>query len=243
MARTYGDVRKKFFTVFLGLIFFGAGYALSAEFLKEAFPVGTPRDYYELFQVSVVVIGQVLMAFGFAGVPSLAEIKWRDFLVHVYVFHIDTSVCMYDETLLEKKISKSKEDTPDEVPADLFSSGVTGIIGLIKEMINSEKKLKILDHEDKKLILEYGEDITVALLTFKDLHAYRYKLDEYVEEIEQRYDKDFQNWTGEVSKFNKGIYDITEHIFKEKVDLNWWKVKPENIIKRVKEFFSTTEEK
>nr|MDO8114137.1 hypothetical protein [Candidatus Sigynarchaeota archaeon] len=182
MAMTSGSTRKKFFFVSIGLIVFGLGYALSTAFMKAIINNA-------ILPPSLVLVGLTLTGIGFINIPSLYEIHWDDSLLHIFVFHIDTSVCIYDETLI--KVGKESN-----ISADLFSSGVTGIINIIKEMVQSDKKLKVLDHEDKKILLEYGKHITVALVAIKDLNTLHEKLHTYIERTETDFKKQFEKWNG-----------------------------------------------
>nr|MDO8116407.1 hypothetical protein [Candidatus Sigynarchaeota archaeon] len=219
MANTVGVIRKKFFVVFIGLVFYGAGYALGAEMIKNV--LSSPaRDVYCVFQTAIVLIGLVLTGGGYIGLPSLGEIHWQDNMIHVFVFHIETSVAVFDQHLV-------KEGTaPQKLMPDLFSSGVSGVIGIIREMIQSEKRLKVLDHEDKKILLEYGKHVIVALIAMKDFKIYREKLLRYIDRIETRFDKDFERWNGEITKFAFEMTEITKKEFLTSFDPDWWRLKP-----------------
>ncbi|NMC07817.1 MAG: hypothetical protein GYA24_21565 [Candidatus Lokiarchaeota archaeon] len=221
MSMTSGHVRKKFFVVFVGLTCYGTGYALSADLFN--LPKGLSS--------SVVLVGLAMTALGFIEIPQLEEIHWHDYLLHVFTFHINTSACIYDESL-------GKKDTTDQgIAADLFSSGVTGIIGIIKEMIRSDKRLKVLDHEDKKILLEYGNHVTVALITRKDLDILHEKLRVYIHRVETDLQQPLERWRGEVSRFGPKMQAITADIFKTIIDKNLWKVDPRSIARQVKDFF------
>ena len=227
MAMTSGSIRKKFFVVFIGLCLYGAGYAFSAEFLKQIFA-------FKIFPSGLILAGLTLTGLGFINIPSFEEVHWEESLLHIFVFHINTSACIYDEALM-----KAGKDA--EVSADLFSSGVTGIIGIIKEMVQSEKKLKVLDHEDKKIILEYGEYITVALVTIRDLKILHEKLPHYISLIEEQFRERFEHWSGEITQFSAEIKAFTKNVLKTTYDPNWWKIDIKGILNDIWHFFSTTE--
>ncbi|MHA1892749.1 MAG: hypothetical protein ACTSYS_17275, partial [Promethearchaeota archaeon] len=172
MAKTVGKIRFQFRMIFYGFILYGAGYGISAQFLRDLF-LNNPflKELHELLIISFVLGGLTLVGLGFMGLSSLSEIHWENNLLHVYVFHINSAACIHDEQLFNIENMKNS-DPKSAVSPDLFSSGVVGIIGLIKEMVQSEKRLKVVDHEDKKIILEYGDFITVALVVNKDLKIY-----------------------------------------------------------------------
>ncbi len=219
MANTMGTIRKKFFIVFLGLVFYGAGYALGAEMIKNMF-VAPFRDVFCIFQTIIVLIGLSLTGAGYFGLPSLSEIHWQEYMLHVFVFHIETSVSIFDRCLLKKNLA------PQKVKADLFSSGVSGVIGIVREMIQSEKRLKVLDHDDKKILLEYGDHVIVALVALKDLKIFREKLYSFIGKIESMFKDDFIRWTSEITKFEPGMVSFTESEFMNSYDPGWWRVMP-----------------
>jgi hypothetical protein len=219
MSMTTGAVRKKFFVVFIGLVLYGTGYALSARIFNIP----------EAISEATVLTGLVFTALGFIEIPMLEEIHWHDYLLHVFTFHIDSSACIHDERLV-----KTNQD--EMVSADLFSSGVTGVIGIIKEMIQSEKKLKVLDHEDKKILLEYGKYVTVALVTRKDLDILHGKLRAYISRVETELGPLFEKWRGEVTRFVDPMKAITNDIFKTIIDKNWWRIDPKNVARQLRAF-------
>ncbi|MFX0103047.1 MAG: hypothetical protein ACFFCS_26005 [Candidatus Hodarchaeota archaeon] len=233
MARTFGKVRMRFFVIFIGLCIYGIGYAIGADLIRNlVIPVGTNQNPYKIFQTLVVLSGLVMIGLGFIGLPSLSEIYWDDYTYHVYVFHIDTAVCIHDQSLISKKnLSKKSELSPD-----LFSSGVIGIIGLIKEMVSSDKRLKTVDHEDKKIILDYGNYVAAALVAGRDLSIYREKLDKYIADIETAFKDDFTKWSGEISKFSDKLEEFTYEGFKKTLDKQWHHVHPIKKLKQIVQF-------
>jgi hypothetical protein len=221
MSMTTGSVRKKFFVVFIGLALYGTGYALSARIFNVS----------KIVSESIVLAGLACTALGFIEIPMLEEIHWNDYLLHVFAFHIDSSACIHDETL-------AKVGLEENVSADLFSSGVTGVIGIIKEMIQSEKKLKVLDHEDKKILLEYGKHVTVALITRKDLDILHEKLRTYIRRVETELRQPLENWRGEVGRFAAPMKTITTDVLKTVIDRNWWRVDPRSVARQVVAFMN-----
>lgn len=227
MSMTTGSVRKKFFVVFLGLALYGTGYALSARLF----------DVSKIVSESVVLVGLAMTALGFIEIPMLEEIHWHDYLLHVFTFHIDTSACIYDEQLYSEPL-QAKSGQEGMIAADLFSSGVSGVIGIIKEMINSEKKLKVLDHEDKKILLEYGKYVTVALVTRMDLDVLHEKLRTYILRVETELQQPLESWRGEVGRFAAPMKSITADVLKTVFDKNWWRLDPRSVARQVASFFT-----
>ncbi|MHA1890592.1 MAG: hypothetical protein ACTSYS_06360, partial [Promethearchaeota archaeon] len=99
-------------------------------------------------------------------------------------------------------------------------------------MVQSEKRLKVVDHEDKKIIIEYGDFITVALVVNKDLKIYHEKLKIFVNNIEYLFKPYFLKWDGEITKFNEGLTKLTKLEFRDKIDPYWWFINKKKARKR-----------
>ena len=84
---------------------------------------------------------------------------------------------------------------------DLISSGLTGVKGILGEMIESKQKLRNVDHQDVKIIFEYGKFTTIALITYENLRIYYPKLASLSAQFENLFQDVLPNWTGETEIF------------------------------------------
>ena len=75
------------------------------------------------------------------------------------------------------------------------------MLTLLQEMTKSAQRLKIIDHEDKKILFEYGDKFTVALMAAKDLRILRTKLEKLAEEIQNVFWETLESWDGNVEIF------------------------------------------
>jgi hypothetical protein len=150
-----------------------------------------------------------------------SEADWFIYLRKLYVFN-NTGVCLYSYDFardiynysreLAEKIGLLKETSLSQ---DLVSGGLSGIVSLISEITNSNKKLRVVDHEDKKLLFHYEKNTIFCLLTTKDLNILMNKLGEFAQEFEQTYQLALKNFRGSLGVFDDSVYLVDKH-FKQK---------------------------
>ncbi|NVM55995.1 MAG: hypothetical protein HWN66_20020 [Candidatus Helarchaeota archaeon] len=202
--RTSGKVRNYFIIIFIGQFIYGIGTGLNTDFVWGLFYAAN----IEIRPIGLLCIvgGLALIAFAFWRLPSFTEIEWHSKMLNLYVITKDHGICCLYYPFQEQKGGLGPQ---------LISGGVTGIIGLIKEMTSSKKHLKAMDHEDIEIIFEYGLYTTTALIVEEDLQIYHDKLKKFVEEFEDTYKQKFIDWTGAVAEFESAV-DIVGRIFEQK---------------------------
>jgi len=137
--------------------------------------------------------------------PPAEEMSWANEILHLYVIK--------DGGIVMNEFSFTGEEVFD---ADLLAGGMTGIATILKEMIASqETKLKVIDHEDKKIIFDYGKGFTVVLIGLKDLKILRVKLNLLTQQIENVFWEILEFWQGDLDIF-KPINTMIKNIFVEK---------------------------
>ncbi|NHI94589.1 MAG: MFS transporter [Candidatus Lokiarchaeota archaeon] len=136
--------------------------------------------------------------------PPAEEMEWAKDLIHLYVIK-DNGVLMSDYSFVEKEL----------VDHDLFSGGISGITTILQEMVDSQQKLKVIDHEDKKLLFEYGEQFSIILVAKKDLKILRTKLKKLTEQIQTVFWETIASWDGDLELF-KPIKTLIRNYFVEK---------------------------
>ncbi|MHA1270340.1 MAG: hypothetical protein ACTSPY_11175 [Candidatus Helarchaeota archaeon] len=129
------------------------------------------------------------------------ERNWERKINRLYAIHSKDGIAIYDRALTKKKMD-----------SQLVSAALMGITGMVKELTSSKKKLKTIDHMDKKIIFEYGEQIIGAILADTDLPIIRKKLREFINLFEIRYQAQLLAWTGDLSIF-KSIDKLTNTVF------------------------------
>lgn len=98
------------------------------------------------------------------------------------------------------------------IDVDLITSALSAVGSLIKESIHSEKKLKSIDHEDVKLLIEYGDYVNAAIIADKETADIRDRLDRFLNEFETNYQEYVSHWTGDVRPFFEA-YKLIESYF------------------------------
>ncbi|TFF89104.1 MAG: MFS transporter [Promethearchaeota archaeon] len=118
--------------------------------------------------------------------PPAEEMDWSSKIIGVYIIN-NSGIVMVEFPFAEEKID-----------ANLFSGGISGITNILQEMVASEEKLRVIDHEDKKLLFEYSEGFFSVLLAREDLKILRSKLKTLTNEIDKVYHEIIRSWSGNV---------------------------------------------
>jgi len=148
--------------------------------------------------IAVAACTVVLLTYGRR---KLAERNWIKSLHHLIVLSKKDGRPMYDYSF-----GVSVKDTA------LISGMLSAITDFVKETTGSEKLLRVIDQEDKKLILSHGMLTTVAILAKKDLGIIHSKAKAFLQSFEAQYGGKLQGWTGNVDIF-KGAGKLVEDHF------------------------------
>lgn len=116
-------------------------------------------------------------------------------------------------TLLQKDFQIENME-PDLVTGflsavSMFLSDLVGRISEEGQQLRSigreDGRLRIIDREDVKILLEYGQNIYVAAFSTHDLAAIRQRMCTLVRMIEAKHAKTLENWAGNLSIFHDYI--------------------------------------
>ena len=80
------------------------------------------------------------------------------------------------------------------------------MISLIQELTKSEDRIEVFSQKKKKIIVQYGEYITGALISSKDLNILHQKLKDLLYNYEDIFQDYLKHWTGEIGQFDPGIH-------------------------------------
>ncbi|MHA1788243.1 MAG: hypothetical protein ACTSXT_03340, partial [Candidatus Helarchaeota archaeon] len=94
----------------------------------------------------------------------------------------------------------------------LISGMIAAITNFVTETMKSKKALRVIDHEDKKVILSHGPNYIIALMAEKDLNIIRNRLDKFSSEFGELYGNKIKTWRGETKVF-KGVDTLIEKYF------------------------------
>ncbi|MFX1450573.1 MAG: hypothetical protein ACFFCM_07010, partial [Promethearchaeota archaeon] len=121
-----------------------------------------------------------------------SEINWYKRIHHIYLF-LPNGICIFDQSFKSEK----------EVEPHLVAGGLTGISKLIQELTKNRTKVKKVEQEEMTILLEHGNFISAALITEEDLITLQNKLGRLIQDIEDFYDEEFRNFSGNLEVFTK----------------------------------------
>jgi hypothetical protein len=197
--QTIGSVRKNFILIFIGQWAFGFGQGFNTDWIREWFELEVGFNIQPI-GLALIIGGLGLIAIAFWRLPSFTEIEWHSKMVSLFVITNEHGICCVHFPFRKYTGKMSPQ---------LVSSGVSGVITIVKEMTSSKKHLKSVDQEDVKFIFEYGLYTTAALLAEEDLQIYHDKLKAFVEEFETEFKQYLVNWTGSIHEFEPAMQIIT----------------------------------
>jgi hypothetical protein len=202
---TVGKLKTFFILLIMGIYLNLAGFALMAprfEFISNNLNL----SMYSQFVIArlVSLIGFQLIAVTLIKFPIFYELNWRGQIKEMYIIKTVESVPIssYD-------FEKSEDQHPSK---ELIAGGMVGISQILKEISQSHEKLYLIDHQDKKLIIEHGKDIFVVAMAGDDFYVIREKIKQLIIIIEEKFGKILQNWNGNLDVFDD-ITGIVEKSF------------------------------
>lgn len=199
---------------------FGAGNALGM-YIIDIYETNPTLFYYypELINKlgAFALIVELIILYPLHDSMHSEDINWFLNLRHLYVFN-ENGICLFDYNFWPDVCDL--ESCSDLEPAkplseDLVSGGLSGIVSMISEITESDKKLRVVDHEDKKLLFHYGKHTIFCLISTEYLNILVAKLKDFADEFEETYDAPLRNFNGGVSVFDDASYLVNKH-FKQK---------------------------
>lgn len=131
------------------------------------------------------------------------EADWKNSLKNLYVFN--SAVCLFTQNFS----SGSKAvNLPNE---DLITGGFSGILGLLSEITNEEKHLRIIDKEGVKIYFAYGKYVIIALVSTKNLPILSKKLELFTKAFEKMHEHDLIYFKGKINTFEDASELITKY--------------------------------
>ncbi|MDO8056998.1 MAG: hypothetical protein Q6361_09075 [Candidatus Hermodarchaeota archaeon] len=83
----------------------------------------------------------------------------------------------------------------------------------IRTLEREDGRLRVIDREDVKILLEYGKNIYVAVFSTDDLNATRERMRRLVAIIEREHGELLENWMGDLAPF-RGIVPMIDTLFR-----------------------------
>ena len=83
----------------------------------------------------------------------------------------------------------------------------------IRSLEREDGRLRVIDREDVKILLEYGKNIYVAVFSTDDLNSIRERMRHLVAIIEREHGELLENWVGDLTPFHK-IVPMIDTLFR-----------------------------
>jgi len=189
IVKTKGFVRKRFVFAFLGFVGFFVFYLLETEAGMSL--LGLSREIAAIIAITGSIGSFIVVASIFLSFETFTEFDWTEKLRELFII-APNGATLFHYSFLKK---------PNLPAPDLISSGLTGIKDILAEMVQSTKVLKVVDHQDTKIIFEYGTYSTIALIADENFKIYHSKLTLLITKFENLFQDVLSHWTGEVDVF------------------------------------------
>jgi len=121
------------------------------------------------------------------------ELRWAQKIRQLYICLVDKGTCLYD-------YSFKKEESME---GSLVTGFIAGIYSLVQEITHTQKRLKVIDVEDIKIVLERGNKILGILLTEENYTILRTKLRRLIEIFEVEFENELAAFSGRVDVFKR----------------------------------------
>jgi len=150
--------------------------------------------------IAVIVASVTIFALTY-GRRKLAERNWIKSLHHLLVLSKKDGRPMYNYSF-----GVAIKD------ASLVSGMISAMTSFVRETTGSKKQLRVIDQEDKKIILSHGTMASVTILCEKDLPIIHKRAQAFLQSFEEQYGPKLRKWTGNVEIF-KGASKLVEDFF------------------------------
>ncbi|MHA1294314.1 MAG: hypothetical protein ACTSQJ_16825 [Promethearchaeota archaeon] len=165
----------------------------------------------DLFLIGVVNFVSIVCLFVLVNTEetlSAKEQNWPDYLLHLFVIH-ESGILLYEYSFVKENLGES----------DLISGGFVGLITLLQEITKEKQRLKSIDHGGKRILFGFDSKRTLifALIITEELIILRNKLFYFIQEIEDKYPTNLEDFSGvNVELWKKRIDPILDKYFKRK---------------------------
>ena len=120
---------------------------------------------------------------------KMEERGWEKSLHNLFVFS-NEGLCAFDYTFSKLAVDSA-----------LVTGMISAISQFVAESMQSEQRLRAVDHEDRKILLEHQERFVVALVAEKDLHIIHKHAKKFAEKFAEQYGHLLERWTGDLKVF------------------------------------------
>ncbi|NVM29233.1 MAG: hypothetical protein HWN65_10380 [Candidatus Helarchaeota archaeon] len=200
VLKTRGEIRRKMRNAFYCLLGFGLFYLLDTELIASILLI--ERELLKIISYSGILITLVLWGLIFLSFETFTEFGWKDKLRELFIIGPNREA-LFHYSFIDKTIPET---------LDLISTSLTGVKDILMEMMKTDVPLKVVDHQDLKVIFEYGKYITIILMANENLRIFHSKLASLSKLFEELYQDYFADWRGETDVFLSSKF-LVENIF------------------------------
>ena len=181
-----GQMRNRALIILLGYIIFlmGVGFdsRLGASILES---LGFP------YKIQISIIPVIILIGGAIFTFSQRDVLAKQVEVKGVFIISQGGQCMVEH--------KFKDILVDSY---LVASVISAIESIITESVQTKKKLKIIDHEDVKILVEWGKYVNSAVIADKQTTDLRKNLKKFLGAFEKKYKPHIKKWSGDLDLFH-----------------------------------------
>jgi len=167
-------------------------------YFPEIIASATLANILRIFYLAAVLIFYICFT-------RFIELNWPQKIRHLYVIFPEKGISLFDYSFKQEETMESQ----------FIASTLSGFVSMIQKFIKSEKKLRIVDYEDVKLLMASGRFIAAILITEENYPILRKKLDAFVQEFELHFENELSAFSGSVRPFQTAKA-LIENIFSYK---------------------------
>ncbi len=202
VLKTKSNVRRKMELALLALIIGFIFYALDTSIGQTFFLI--PKEIISIIARVGILIAGIIIGYAFVSFESFTELDWSKKLNHLFIIGRN-GTNLFDFSFIHG------ENEPDP---DIITASLSGIKELMASIIRSKDFVRVVDHQDIKIIFEYGQYATLALITTENLHIYHLKLANLRHLFEDFFQDILPKWDGKTD-----VFLPTKHLVREVFEL------------------------
>ncbi len=182
--RTSGQLRQKMIIALIGYSTFSLAVVYEIWLIFH-------DEVAILFEIKgIILLAAILMGYGFHTIPSFTEFDWDKKIRHLYILN-PNGLCLFQHSFKMQSIT-------DE---DLLGGSLIAIQSLMKEMIQSDKFLQVIDHGDAKIIFDRNPYAIGIIIADEDLYVLHFKLKRLLKEFDLLFGPIMTDWAGNLDIF------------------------------------------
>ncbi len=172
----------------IGLLIFILGWMGATDIVVKNFGIG---NWMRLIADVMQISGLCILGLFFSLLPSWREIEWRASLKSLFVIY-QGGTCIYQHDFTGR-------EEPGSV--NIMMGGVVEMVKSVLDQVLLSGSLKVFDFKDKKMLLEQGKHISVAIIVDSVSESLNYVLHDFTGRFEVFFGRVLDDWNGDSSVF------------------------------------------